>query len=382
MHLAALLIVGNRSDDALISVPDVEHLIRRAREAGATHAVVLSERITSALVASIARLRTEGLSVDLARAMDDVTEMVHPDEHVLLIPSDVVIAPERLAALAAAPVPTLLCLPDSIETATFERVDATSRWSGALLIDGALLRSTAAMVGDWDLASTLMRTAAQNHAGRMTVALDALPTAFLPIGVEVERMQAARILLGRTTLSEDGWASRTLFNALARKLGVLAVDIGIEARWVSLAGLACFAGSVLAALAGWIAMSMVLYLIADVVDRTGDLLTRAAMAAVPWQRWRTAARWGTAAIVGLATGTTLFFRTLQWGCMVLGSVMVGAEVLTRHMKPTPDRWKSDPPALALIGFVGVVAGAPVIALAVMTVVAIADLARTVFRGNA
>ena len=121
MHLAALLIVGNRPDDALISVPDVEHLIRRARAAGATHAVVLSDRVTSDLVASVGRLRGEGMSIDLARAIDDVTEMVHPDEHVLLIPGDVIVAPDRLAALGAAPVPTLLCLPDSHQTETFER---------------------------------------------------------------------------------------------------------------------------------------------------------------------------------------------------------------------------------------------------------------------
>ena len=235
------------------------------------------------------------------------------------------------------------------------------------------------MVGDWDFASTLMRTAAQGNAGRMMVALDAMPETLLPIGVEVERVQAARVLLLRIALYEDGWASRALFNPLARKLGLLAVDLGIEARWVSLAGMICLAGSSASALAGWIVASLALYLVAECTQRTGDLLIRASMAAVPWQRWRDPVRWGTGGVVGVAAGITLFFRTLQWGCGVLSIVAVGAQALLKRVEPVPTASRTDPGGLALIGLAGMASGWPVAALTLVALLAIGDLTRAIFR---
>ena len=50
---------------------------------------------------------------------------------------------------------------------TFERIDAQSRWAGVALVDAHLLGSTAAMLGDWDLQSTLLRRALQEGALRL-----------------------------------------------------------------------------------------------------------------------------------------------------------------------------------------------------------------------
>ena len=41
----------------------------------------------------------------------------------------------------------------------WELIDAQSRWAGALLVDGELVRRTARMLGDWNLQSTLLRNA-------------------------------------------------------------------------------------------------------------------------------------------------------------------------------------------------------------------------------
>ena len=54
--------------------------------------------------------------------------------------------------------------PTMRRTTMFERIDAESRWAGVALVDARLLGSTAAMLGDWDLQSTLLRRAMQEGA--------------------------------------------------------------------------------------------------------------------------------------------------------------------------------------------------------------------------
>ena len=61
----------------------------------------------------------------------------------------------------------MLTVPDDADQPRFERIDAAARWGGMLLIDGARLRRTAAMLGEWDLESTLLRRAVQDGAARI-----------------------------------------------------------------------------------------------------------------------------------------------------------------------------------------------------------------------
>ena len=375
MKLAALLIAGRHANATLIGVPDVEHLIRRVRDAGAGHAVILSERVTADLMASVGRLRREGLSLGLARTPNEMVEMIHPDERVLMIPDDLIIAPKQLRKLSTARVSTLLALPDDAETATFERIDATSRWTGALLTDGQMLRATAAMVGDWDFASTLMRSATQNGAERLMTTPDTL----MAIDVEANRADTMAILLAQVTLMPEGWAGRTMIDPSARWLGRLAAAQAIEARWLSLGGLLLLGGALLSALAGWILASLALLILGELVQRTGLVVADAGKAVTAWQRWEKPMRRLTASVVGLAAGTTLFFRTLQWGCVVLGVAMVGAHMLLRRLAPDPDRWRSDPAGLALIALIAASAGLPVIGLLIGAIVAVADLSRAIVR---
>src|SRR3546814_11072034 len=50
----------------------------------------------------------------------------------------------------------------------FERIDATARWAGLALLPGTMVREVSRRFGDWDLQSTLLRTAVQSGAARMT----------------------------------------------------------------------------------------------------------------------------------------------------------------------------------------------------------------------
>ena len=82
----------------ILGTDPVEFQIRRARAAGVGHAVIFTERVSSQLLATVDRLRGEGLSVDIARTVADAAEYIHPDEAVLMIAPDLIVAPERLMA--------------------------------------------------------------------------------------------------------------------------------------------------------------------------------------------------------------------------------------------------------------------------------------------
>src|SRR5690606_32338657 len=58
----------------------------------------------------------------------------------------------------------ILTVPDDEDHADFERIDGAQRWAGTARVGSNLLGATAAMLGDWDLPSTLLRRAIQSGA--------------------------------------------------------------------------------------------------------------------------------------------------------------------------------------------------------------------------
>jgi hypothetical protein len=81
--------------------------------------------------------------------------------------------------------------------------------------------------------------------------------------------------------------------------------------------------------------------------------------------------------VALAIGITLTMRSVQWGCIVLAVVIVGATWLAAPIARDDARmarWRSDPAGQAIIGLIGFAVGLPIIALVVGAAHATASLA--------
>ncbi len=375
--MAALLIAGDVTLPRLLGSDPVEFQIRRARDAGAGHAVVYTARVTSSLLATIDRLRIEGLSVDIARSVADVAEYIHPDETVLMIAPDVIVLPERMAAIASSAEPTLLCVRDEPANDRFERIDATARWTGIARIDGGLLRRTAAMVGDWDIASTLMRRAVQDGAARMTLTPDEAAHD-LVIFANGESVQAAgRRLVDSAPLESAGWATHWLIGPVARLTARVAGDLGITAQWVTVLGFVLSLAAAACSMAGWIVASLVLILAALTCDLAGSIGRQAGAGTTRWEKWRFPARALASTIVVLAMGTTLTLRSMQWGCLLLALIVVGTTWLAAPLARNDARmatWRSDPAGHAIIGIMGFALGTPIAALAISAAHAVFSLA--------
>lgn len=142
----------------------VEYQARCAAATGAAPIVILVERVPVSLQEAFERLRQEGVTVVPVSDGNEAASRFEAGTLILEIADG--IAPDiadvnRLAELNE---PAIATLPDNDDHAAYERIDSVSRWAGIALVEASTLGSTAAMLGDWDLQSTLLRRAVQSGA--------------------------------------------------------------------------------------------------------------------------------------------------------------------------------------------------------------------------
>ena len=141
----------------------VEYQVRCAAAAGASPIVVLVERIPLALNQAFERLRREGLSPVLVSDGSEAATRFEASELIMVIGDGVAPPLQLVTGLEDEQEAIILTVPDDETHEDFERIDGVSRWSGVALVEGRMLGATAAILGDWDLPSTLLRPIA---AGR------------------------------------------------------------------------------------------------------------------------------------------------------------------------------------------------------------------------
>jgi hypothetical protein len=249
----------------------LENQVRRAIAAGASHAVILVERVPAAMSAALDRLKRDGIAVKLARDPMDAADHFHPEESVLLVADGLVAAPDCFEAMAARVSPTLLVVADTPENEDFERVDADHRWAGLALTNVEALAATAAMLGDWDLQSTLMRRIVQAGAdflpvdGEAGVVVDASEAVLMAERSDKSR-GAGRTMLRRNSLQEGSWPERFVYAVIATRLAPLLLDRRVEAIWLRIATIAFTLAAAGAIWWGWLWTGLVLALLAGPLD--------------------------------------------------------------------------------------------------------------------
>jgi hypothetical protein len=212
--LAALIILDDdRPTAPVLGLSWPEFQLRRAVRAGALHLVLVTDRVTRDVVEAVDRLRGEGLSTTLARSNAEVADLFHPDEAVLLLTGSHVVGDAQLTALLGAKKPTLLCIDAERAGSAHELIDAKSHWVGIARIDGAQIRATVPVAGDWDLGSTLLRQAVATRAVRvMLTAGDQLVDASTATGVA----KASRALVAAVPERPRGWGAHWIVAPFAQ----------------------------------------------------------------------------------------------------------------------------------------------------------------------
>lgn len=315
MALASLIIgCSEREDDnrglraalPFLGQTLIEYQVRQAAAAGARHVVVLVERVPSALVGAVDRLRRDGITVELARTVTDAADRIHPEERLLLIGDGIVARQDVIDKAGRATALSVFTLPDAAETMRFERIDAGARWAGVALVDGATLRRTVAMLGDWDLQSTLLRRVVQAEARRVEVGAASIWL----VDTADQGRQAETQLLG-------GKGNDFLPGSLPEAITAFLLGRNIKPLWLRAGSLVLAVLAIPAFASGWIALGTVVLTLSGPVAAIPRRMDGVALRAAKWNRlWRT----GRDLLFALATAV-LAWRLAQdgagWGVWAL-----------------------------------------------------------------
>lgn len=139
----------------------LDYQARCLASAGAAPIVVYVERIPPALQTVFERLRADGIAMVAVSDAADAASRFEAGSDVLLLADGVIPDLEDLSRLAEAEGPLILTVPDDEAHAAYERIDGERRWGGLARLDSSAIGATAAMLGDWDIQSTLLRRAIQ-----------------------------------------------------------------------------------------------------------------------------------------------------------------------------------------------------------------------------
>lgn len=372
-RLAALIIVDDALTTPLVLGRSLTELqIARVVSSGARHVVCLVRQVSTQLLGVADHLRANGLTIDIVRTVGDAADAIHPDETVFLVASQVLVSTKTLATLLDSGVSSVLCVESSPATAQFEIIDSTMRWSGYALLDGAALRRVAGMVGDWDVASTLLRHLVQENARRVLLSSDQLADAVLTIRSSADALSAGRKLLSDDIEGGEGLGSTWIGKPVSRFLARLGGELGVKSSVIEYAAAGAAVVATLVGLAGWLGAGLFILLIAFFARASAMRLASALGELNAHEKIYRILTRGAGILIVAACAVTLASRTGQWGCLLLGGLLIGSQLLIaqrRALAPTAlraDRWMSDPLGIVTILLCGIVCTVPVIGLFLAT----------------
>ena len=259
----------------------VEYQARQATQAGAERIMILVSVITPALSQAVDRLSADGIAVALVRDMVSMVRDAPRDSDVLLVADGAIVSQAHFDGIGAANGNVMLVTDDSRASEPFERIDAGQRWAGLARISPDLLFGTLDMIGDWDLALTLVRTAVQKGATRMTVPQDDLlegRVAMVESQVQADLVALAVTAAGTARTHSRGGMEYYLLAPLARIVSPSLMRMQVPGLQVRIAAIALGAVALVPIGLGWPLTGFCLLigalLLSEISDRLGALALR------------------------------------------------------------------------------------------------------------
>ncbi|WP_265529957.1 glycosyltransferase family protein [Sphingomicrobium marinum] len=333
MALGALVTAIDDSEDgglcALLPVagrPLVELQLRAVGAAGASPIVVLVDEPPAGLTGLLDRLRGEGLNIVTAEDAAEVAARFEADALVIQVADGIVPDLAQLQALAEAGTPQIITVPDEDAHERFERIDLTRRWAGLSLVEGRDIGGTAAMLGEWDLSSTLLRRSVQAGA-ELVAGEQGEGRGPLLVETPADAADYSRRMLAASKGERRDWVARYVTPWLEDFLTEKLSASGIRPVWIALAGLMLGALAIPAFLLGYGLVAVAALLLSMPLDLVARRIASLRLRALGPKDWRFALRWPLVGTAFLAFGWWLF-ASAGWGAMMAAlSLVVFAEVL-------------------------------------------------------
>ena len=208
-----------------------EYQARCLAAAGAAPLVVLVERVPVALNEAFERLRAEGIGVVPVSDGNEAASRFEAGSQLIMLADG--IAPDMgdLELLVEEVDGVVLTVADDEAHAEFERLDGSHRWAGLARVDSNMLGATAAMLGDWDLQSTLLRRAVQSGARFLPSATGDGRGPFLAKDGEAMAGFERRLLVASRTARDDA-ISRYVLPVVEELATERLMETGIRPGWL------------------------------------------------------------------------------------------------------------------------------------------------------
>ena len=298
----------------------LEYQVRCAAAAGAAPIVVIVERVPQALQDTFERLRLDGLTVIAASDVQDAVSRFEAGSMILMIGDGVAPPAELVAALAEEPEPAVATLPDDEANAAFERIDGESRWAGVALVDTRNLGSTAAILGDWDLQSTLLRKTLQEGALRVPVSEGAAPL----LAERAEQLgDFQKRLIASSRGARTDWASRYLLPPVEEVVTERLMETSIRPAWlIWLALILTIAGAVAFA-RGMLGVGLAFLVLSTPLDIVAARLAALRLRPLPARTPSRLALWPAAGLALLALAWWEARHVPGWGAFITAAAALG-----------------------------------------------------------
>lgn len=242
----------------------IEYQVRCASAAGTAPIVVVVERVPQALQDAFERLRLDGIGVFPVSDVQEAVSRFEAGTTIMLIGDGIAPTADLVARLAEEPEPVVVTVPDDEAHQDFERIDGGSRWAGVAVVDAHLLGSTAAMLGDWDLQSTLLRRAIQEGALRLPSEQVSAEPILVERPEDLETFQR-RLLVASRGIRSD-WVSRYLLPPVEELATEQLMETGVRPVWLIWSALILTVAAGACCLKGWLGAALVLMLLTAPLD--------------------------------------------------------------------------------------------------------------------
>lgn len=299
----------------------LEYQARCAAAAEASPIIVIVERVPQALQDALERLRLDGVAVVAVSAIDEAVSRFEAGSAIVLIGDGVAPPASLVAELAAEPEPAIATVPDDEIHEAYERIDGESRWAGVALVDAHLLGSTAAMLGDWDLQSTLLRRSLQEGARLIPAAEGGGEPLLVERPEQLEAFQRTLVIASRGARSD--WASRYILPTVEEFATERLMETPVRPAWLIWGALGLTLGAAAAFLRGWPIVALVMLILSTPLDLVAVRLASLRLRPLPARMASRAALWPASGIVLAALGWWEMGRSGDWGPLLAALTAAG-----------------------------------------------------------
>lgn len=293
----------------------IEYQARCLAAAGAAPLIVLVERLPPALNDAFERLRAEGISVIPVSEGNEAASRFEAGSQLILLGDGVVPDTGDLEKLAAEADGAVMTVPDNDANADFERIDGLQRWAGLARVDSGMLGATAAMLGDWDLQSTLLRRVIQSGPRFIPSAQGEGQGPFLATSQEAVAGYERRLLVASRTARGDA-VGRYILPLVEELATEKLMETGVRPAWLVQLALAMTIAAAFCFTRGWHWGALALLLLSSPLDLVAHRLAMLRLQPLGSSMLSRRLLWPAAGLALLALGWFEARHGSGWGAMM------------------------------------------------------------------